>query len=710
MVNPEATHRLIRVFEAALERPEPERRDYVAQACGADEELERQILAMLDADSAPDDGFLEGLPEPEGGQIWGQYELLEPIGEGGMGRVFRGRHRTIGRAVAIKVLNPELAHEPELVSRFLQEASIVNAVRHPSIIDVTDFIRLESPPRVAYVMELLSGVPLSTPLRDGALASSEVLNIAWQVLDALEAVHDAGVTHRDLKPDNIFVSGDLAAGGSPIKVLDFGVAKVSTSNEHLTATGAILGTPAYMAPEQALGQKVGPPADLYAWAAIVYEMLIGQRLFSGSAASILHQKIAGEAPELHRDGVATELRPLVDLLQKLLSPRPEVRPGARESKQLLRQLGASTGHAAHRTVLAAQAEAFEGFTSRAQAAATSHGGTLVPRAGSVVTVWFDHARRAVDFARELRGRAIDDAASQPLEREARMGIWTGQVYLRDQDLQGAEGLVLDGALRLMSMARPGQTLMSGAAADQARQQASSRPFEWVSHGVYGFAELPVPVELYEPIEPGASAFPAPATAPDAWREGETPATSWRPGPGLSVPGRAGWILRRRLGEGGFGEVWLAEHEELEKAHMFKFCFAAGPRRALAREVALGARLKRALGERTDILPVLESELGDPPYYLEGPYLSGGDLKAWLRAHQPEVSTELRLELVAQAADALAAAHSVGIIHRDIKPSNILIDDAGPSPRVVLADFGVGGLVEDTPDPVALADTVLNGAS
>ena len=135
---------------------------------------------------------------------------------------------------------------------------------------------------------------------------------------------------------------------------------------------------------------------------------------------------------------------------------------------------------------------------------------------------------------------------------------------------------------------------------------------------------------------------------------------------------------------------------LGEQRIFKFCFGEAPRRALQREVRLVARLRRSLGERPDIMPIVGAELAEPPYFIEAPYFAGGDLKSWFAARGgvETVGIDRRLELLAQIADGLAAAHSVGILHRDVKPSNILIDDSdADEPKVVIGDFGIGGLVD-----------------
>jgi eukaryotic-like serine/threonine-protein kinase len=182
---------------------------------------------------------------------------------------------------------------------------------------------------------------------------------------------------------------------------------------------------------------------------------------------------------------------------------------------------------------------------------------------------------------------------------------------------------------------------------------------------------------------------------------EENALGWKPAPGLSIPGHRHWVLESQLGTGGAGEVWLAANVNTRVKHVFKFCFEPERIRSIKREVVLLRLLKETLGDRDDIARVIDWELGNPPYYIETEYTEGGDLKAWA-ANQggiEEVPLETRLELVAQTAVALAAAHGAGVLHKDIKPTNILISRTkdGRWPRASLADFGIGLLA----DPEAL---------
>ncbi len=171
---------------------------------------------------------------------------------------------------------------------------------------------------------------------------------------------------------------------------------------------------------------------------------------------------------------------------------------------------------------------------------------------------------------------------------------------------------------------------------------------------------------------------------------------WRPASGLDIPQRANWLLADKLGEGGFGEVWLATHKNTGEHRVFKFCFQADRLRALRREVTLFRLLKEALGNRDDIARVLDWQFDESPYFLESEYTEGGSLVDWSveQGGLAEISLDTRLELIVQIGEALAAAHSVGVLHKDIKPANILIaTDRDGSPRIRLADFGIG-LIQD----------------
>jgi serine/threonine protein kinase len=260
----------------------------------------------------------------------------------------------------------------------------------------------------------------------------------------------------------------------------------------------------------------------------------------------------------------------------------------------------------------------------------------------------------------------------------------------------------------MGLADGGQILLTQSAFNDARQfvshlesgdGAAATPLKWIAHGRYLFSGIEDPVEVFEVGVEGHSPLRVPAGSDKARRvvpHDEEPTLGWRPAVGLEVPGRAGWILDHKLGEGGFGEVWLGEHARTRQRRVFKFCFDVQRLRSFKRELTLFRLLRDALGSRDDIATLYEVKLDEPPFFLESEYTDGGDLAEWAerRGGIGAVTVEHRLEIVAQVADAVAAAHSVGVLHKDIKPTNVLIHtsrDGQVQPR--LADFGIGFIAD-----------------
>src|SRR3954462_14757960 len=238
------------------------------------------------------------LPVVEIGQVVSsKYKLLRLLGDGGMGSVYEAEHLRLGTHVAIKVLHSDLARRSGLIDRFLQEARVSAQIRSPHVVQVTD---VESTPDgVAYlVMELLQGEPLSNlEKRERTLAVPTACEYTLQILQALEAAHSLGVVHRDLKPDNVFVTFD---GTKPvIKLIDFGIAKLKRAegatgagHKNLTVAGMMMGTPEYMAPEQAYSATdVDARADLYSVGVILYEMLSGQTPAQGDDPRVVVLKV-----------------------------------------------------------------------------------------------------------------------------------------------------------------------------------------------------------------------------------------------------------------------------------------------------------------------------------------------------------------------------------------------------------------------------------
>jgi serine/threonine protein kinase len=219
-----------------------------------------------------------------GSEIEGRYRIIELIGEGGMGKVYLAEHVEIGKRVALKVLHPSYSRMPDLVERFRREARAASKIGHPNIVDVTDS-GATADGSVYFVMEYLEGVELGSVIeREGAIDVARALRITGQICRALSAAHREGIIHRDLKPENIFL---ITRGGEAdvVKVLDFGIAKTTEAEaareRRLTSPGMAMGTPEYMAPEQAAGRPADARTDIYSLGAIMYEMTTGLPPYSG---------------------------------------------------------------------------------------------------------------------------------------------------------------------------------------------------------------------------------------------------------------------------------------------------------------------------------------------------------------------------------------------------------------------------------------------
>jgi eukaryotic-like serine/threonine-protein kinase len=298
-----------RLFEAALEHSEAERISFVETACGADVELRREVESLLAA-HAEAGSFAEHPPVPmasvsgaaldvprgdrgrlQPGARVGSYVIREFLAAGAMGEVYRAHDVQLRRDVALKVLPASFSTDPERVARFQREARLLAALNHPHIGAIYGFEEAEGVR--ALILELVEGETLADRLRRGPIPLDQTLLIARQIADALDAAHERGIIHRDLKPANIKVTAD-----GTVKVLDFGLAKAWSGEgaapdmselPTVTATalreGVIMGTPAYMSPEQARGQAVNKRTDIWAFGCVLFEMLTGTGAFRGETVS-----------------------------------------------------------------------------------------------------------------------------------------------------------------------------------------------------------------------------------------------------------------------------------------------------------------------------------------------------------------------------------------------------------------------------------------
>lgn len=301
----------------------------------------REVLVALQGDG-PLDASKTLAHDPLIGQRLGEYEVLHPMAQGGMGRVYVAEQPTLGKKVAIKVLLPESAGDRELVQRLHVEARAIAALRHPNIVDVYGFGSL--PDGQPYlVMELLDGQSLSTRLRErGPFGVAEVLTVLEQTMGALSAAHAARVIHRDLKPGNLFLAV-LPSGGWHVTVLDFGLAK-QLDRDALTAPDVVLGTPSYMPPERIRGEPASDRSDIYSMGVVAWELLTGRLPFDGdSVRSTMRMHLDAAVPAFPLGAqVPAGLQALVQrMLAKSAAERPAAVDVVHEVASLRRALEAS---------------------------------------------------------------------------------------------------------------------------------------------------------------------------------------------------------------------------------------------------------------------------------------------------------------------------------------------------------------------------------
>jgi serine/threonine-protein kinase len=257
-----------------------------------------------------------------GRELDGRYTVIEKLGQGGMGAVYRAEQHSVDREVAIKVINSTLVSEPEVIKRFLREAKLATRLSHPNAVTVLDFGQTED--GVFFlVMELVSGRTLDDVIKaEHQFRPERLVRIGAQICDALEGAHALSIIHRDLKPSNIML---MKTGRDFVKVLDFGLAK-STSPDHtsttMTGSGAVVGTPAFMPPELATGEPCDARSDLYSLGVILYLMGSGRLPFMSDSVHELLAMHAGDHPAPPMTGVPRKLAAVID---KLLAKRPEDR-------------------------------------------------------------------------------------------------------------------------------------------------------------------------------------------------------------------------------------------------------------------------------------------------------------------------------------------------------------------------------------------------
>jgi len=327
-MDPERFRQIERLYFEASALDESARDAFLREACKNDESLRKEVKTLLDQEQKSE-LFLESpalhelstsladswteIPAPEISSNLGRYHLLEKLGSGGMGVVYKARDTHLGRTVALKVLSHGLTADKDLKTRFVLEAKAASALNHPNIITIYDIDQADGLEFIA--MEHVQGKTIREIMADQKLVLSEALDFAVQTARGLHAAHSAGIIHRDIKPANIMAT-NTPTGRWQIKILDFGLAKLTEphrpdeSLDTATFKGAVIGTVAYMSPEQAEGRAIDARSDIFSLGVVLYEMLSGRKPFQGKSNLAVLNSILHEVPE-PLAGIPVELQKVV---------------------------------------------------------------------------------------------------------------------------------------------------------------------------------------------------------------------------------------------------------------------------------------------------------------------------------------------------------------------------------------------------------------
>ncbi|HKQ77547.1 MAG TPA: protein kinase [Blastocatellia bacterium] len=328
-MTPEQYERVGEIYDALMELAPEARPSFLAEACGGEEELRREVESLLEAREQAD-GFIyskvagvvaemaaERLNPSLIGRSLSHYQALTLLGAGGMGDVYLAQDTRLGRKVAIKLLPRAFTRDEERLRRFKQEALAASALNHPNILTVYDIGEHEGSPFI--VTELLEGEELRKQMKEGPLPIRKAIEYARQIAAGLVAAHDRGIVHRDLKPENLFVTKD-----GLLKILDFGLAKLrphrgvwsgseTATQQRITTPGTVMGTAAYMSPEQMRGQETDHRSDIFSFGLVFYEMLAGRHAFQGESLAVTMAAILNDEPP-EFSGISGQVSPQIELI------------------------------------------------------------------------------------------------------------------------------------------------------------------------------------------------------------------------------------------------------------------------------------------------------------------------------------------------------------------------------------------------------------
>jgi eukaryotic-like serine/threonine-protein kinase len=478
-MTPERWRQIRDVLEEALALSAEQRSEFLNQACAADQPLRQEVETLLASSDGVRSSFLQSSSTLRvtlaPGTKLGEYEVKSLIGSGGMGEVYRARDSRLGRDVAIKVLPSLFSADSGRLRRFEQEARAAAALNHPNILAVFQMGTYEGAPYL--VSELLEGETLREPIQRGRLSVRKAIDYGVQIARGLAAAHEKGIVHRDLKPENLFVTKD-----GRVKILDFGLAKLThrqCNSQHSAATvtegteaGLVMGTVGYMAPEQVRGQTAGHRADIFAFGAILYEMLAGKRAFQKPTSADTMNAILNEEPPGISHVTANTPPALHRVVHRCLEKNPEQRfQSASDLAFALEALSESAG-SPHSATAATAGKRWRAILPATVALLVlSLGGYFYfhrkPKLTDKDTVVL------ADFANSTGDAIFDDTLKTALNVALRQSPFLE--LLSDSKV----------AKTLQLMARPASTKLTGEVARELCQRAGSKAYLAGSIGILG---------------------------------------------------------------------------------------------------------------------------------------------------------------------------------------------------------------------------------